>query len=335
VALSLDAARKEFEPDGVYVNTASIGLPPRRTLDALAAAMEAWRRGRAEAAAYDAVVNRARARFAALVGASPAHVAIGNQVSTFSALVASALSDGAHVVGAEEDFTSVLFPFLAHADRGVRVTTVPLAGLLDAIRPGVTLVVVSAVQSADGRLVPGGLDALATTAARHGCLTYIDATQAVGWLPFAAERFDFVACGVVRPERLGMLRPLYAGWYAGDDPWTSIYGPPLRLATDARRLDISPAWLPWVGTLPALELLGEVGIDVVHRHDVGLANALRARLGLPPGESAIVTVAAEGALDRLTAAGIKASVRAGAVRLSFHVHNTKDDVEAIARALGR
>ena len=189
----------------------------------------------------------------------------------------------------------------------------------------------------------------ASAAAEHGCLTYLDATQAVGWLPFDAGRFDFVSCatykwllsprgtafGVVRPERLAMLPALYAGWYAGDDPWTSIYGPPLRLARDARRLDISPAWLCWAGTVPALDLLAEVGIAAIHRHDLGLANALRERLGLPGGDSAIVTVAADGGLERLHAAGIKASVRAGAVRLSFHLHNTHSDVEAAARALGR
>jgi selenocysteine lyase/cysteine desulfurase len=346
---SLEQARKQFEPAGVYVNTASIGLPPRRVVDALHDAIEVWRTGRAEAAGYDELVRRARQRFADLVGTTPDRVAVGNQVSTFTGLVASALPDGARVLVAEEDFTSVLFPFLAHADRGVRVQSVPLAGLVEAIRAGVDLVAVSAVQSADGRLVPGGLDTLAATAARHGCLTYVDATQAVGWLPFEADRFDFVACatykwllsprgtafGVVRPERLGTLRPLHAGWYAGDDPWTSIYGPPLRLAKDARRLDISPAWLAWAGTVPALELLAEVGVPAIHRYDLALANALRARLGLPPGDSAIVSVAVEGALQRLHAAQIKASVRAGAVRISFHLHNTDADVEAVARALGR
>jgi selenocysteine lyase/cysteine desulfurase len=132
-----------------------------------------------------------------------------------------------------------------------------------------------------------------------------------------------------------MLRPLYAGWYAGDNPWTAIYGPPLRLAADARRLDISPAWLSWVGTVPALELLAEIGIDAIHRHDVGLANALRARLGMPPSDSAIVTASVTGGLERLGAAGVKASVRAGAVRLSFHLHNTEGDADAVARALGR
>jgi selenocysteine lyase/cysteine desulfurase len=346
--MTLAAAQQEFEPECVYVNTASIGLPPRRALTALAAAIDTWRTGRAEARDYDGIVERARDRFAGLVGVTADRVAIGNQVSTFTGLVAAALPDGARVLAAEEDFTSVLFPFLAHADRGVRVETVPLDRLVAAIRPGVALVAVSAVQSADGRLVPGGLDALAAAAGAHGCLTCVDATQAVGWLPFEAGRFDFVACaaykwllsprgtafGVVRPERLGMLRPLHAGWYAGDDPWTSIYGPPLRLAGDARRLDISPAWLPWVGTGPALDLIDEVGIAAIHRHDLGLANALRARLRLPPGDSAIVTVTADGSLERLRAAGIKASVRAGAVRLSFHLHNTDADVDAVARALG-
>jgi selenocysteine lyase/cysteine desulfurase len=347
--LSLHAAQKEFEPASVYVNTASIGLPPRRAVEALGDAIETWRAGRAEAAGYDELVDRARRRFAGLVATTPDRVTIGNQVSTLTGLVASALPAGARVLAAEEDFTSVLFPFLAHADRGIHVQTVPLSGLIDAIRPGIDLVAVSAVQSADGRLVPGGLEALASAAAHHGCLTYVDATQAVGWLPFHADRFDFVSCatykwllsprgtafGVVRPERLGMLRPLYAGWYAGDDPWAAIYGPPLRLARDARRLDISPAWLAWAGTVPALELLAEVGIAAIHRHDLALANALRGRLGLPPGDSAIVTVASEDGLERLRAAGIRASVRAGSVRLSFHLHNTEADVNAVAGALGR
>ena len=343
--LTLKDAQTEFEPAGIYVNTASIGLPPRRSIAALNAAVETWRTGRAEATDYDELIDRARRLFAGLVGVTPDRVAIGNQVSTFTALVAAALPDGACVLAAEEDFTSVLFPFLAHADRGVRVETVPLSRLVEAIRPGVHLVAVSAVQSADGRLAP---DALRAAAADHGCLTYVDATQAVGWLPFRADDFDFVSCaaykwlisprgsafGVVRPERLEMLRPLYAGWYAGDNPWTSIYGPPLRLATETRRLDISPAWLAWVGTVPALELLTEMGIASIHRHNVTLANALRGRLGLPAGDSAIVTAATDGGMERLRVAGIRASVRAGAVRVSFHLHNTESDVDAVARALG-
>ena len=88
-------------------------------------------------------------------------------------------------------------------------------------------------------------------------------------------------------------------------------------------------------TVPALDLLAEVGVPAIHRHDVRLAYAFRSRLGLPPGDPAIVSVAATGGLERLQASGIRASVRAGAVRVSFHLHNTDADVDAVARALGR
>ena len=137
----------------------------------------------------------------------------------------------------------------------------------------------------------------------------------------------------VSPEAAETLIPHAAGWYAGDDVWDSIYGAPLRLAETARRFDISPAWLMWVGTLPALELLEELGIARVGAHDVELANRLRASLGLPPSDSPIVSVAVAGASEKLAAAGIRAATRAGAARLSFHLYNTEADADRAAEAL--
>ena len=132
---------------------------------------------------------------------------------------------------------------------------------------------------------------------------------------------------------LQTIRPIAAGWYAGNDIWSSIYGAPLRLATTARRLDVSPSWLCWVGTLPAVALLERVGIDAIHSHDVGLANRVRAAIGLSTGNSAIVRVESPTAADRLAAADIRASIRAGAVRLSFHLHNTVEDADRVIAAL--
>ena len=130
------------------------------------------------------------------------------------------------------------------------------------------------------------------------------------------------------------MPPLAAGWYAGESRWDSIYGPPLRLARDARRFDLSPAWGCWVGHAPALDLLLEVGIDRIHAHDLALADAFRDGLGLPPGDSAIVSVPCPPDVPaRLAAAGIRAAVRAGRLRLSFHLHNADSDVEAALRAL--
>jgi selenocysteine lyase/cysteine desulfurase len=111
------------------------------------------------------------------------------------------------------------------------------------------------------------------------------------------------------------------------------YGLPPRLAADARRLDISPAWFSWVGAAPALEVIEQIGVEAIHEHDLALANRFRAGLGLPPGDSAIVLVEVPGADERLQRAGIRAAVRAGTLRASFHVYNTEADVDAALAAL--
>jgi selenocysteine lyase/cysteine desulfurase len=113
----------------------------------------------------------------------------------------------------------------------------------------------------------------------------------------------------------------------------SYYGPPLRLASDARRFDVSPAWLSWVGAAPALALLADVGVEAIHVHDVRTANRLRAGLGLPPGDSAIVSVSGldDRAAERLAQAGVMAAGRGGTLRLSCHLYTT----ERVRRVPGR
>ena len=326
-----------------YLNTASIGLPPATAVEALRVATEEWSAGRATAPGNDAVVERGRAAWARLHGVDPAQVAIGPQVSYFTGIVAASLPPGAEVVAFDGDFASLLFPFLARGDLSIRWA--PLEGLADAVGPTTTLVAVSAVQSSDGRVAD--LDAVARAAAGNEALTLIDATQASGWLPMRAGDFDFLVSGTykwllaprgtaamaVRAEHLEKLWPLAPGWYSADEPWGAIYGPPLRLASDARRLDMSPAWLAWVGTAAAIEYVESVGVDAIHAHDVGLANRLRGELGMPPSDSAVVALDRPDAADALAAAGISASVPGDCLRVCFHLYNTDDDVDAVLRTL--
>ena len=129
--------------------------------------------------------------------------------------------------------------------------------------------------------------------------------------------------------------PVQAGWYAGDDVWGSCYGPGMALAATARRFDVSPAWQAWLGAAPALELFASADLAAVQEHCVGLANELRAGLGQPASDSAIVTWPdADGtAIAALTAAGIAASARAGRCRVAFHVWNDRSDVDLVLAAL--
>ena len=286
-------------------------------------------------------MDAARAAFARLHGVDAGRVAVGSQVSPFAGLVALSLPSGARVVAVEQDFTSVLFPFLAQRDRGVRVDLVPFDSLVDAL-DGADLVAVSAVQSADGRLAP--LDAIAAS----GVSAFLDATQACGWLPLDAGRFDFVACSsykwllgprgcafmTVREEAGERLTPHLANWFAAEDH-TAYYGGPLRLAADAGRFDGSPAWFSWVGQAAAFDVVERVGIAAIHDHDVALANRFRGGLGLEPADSAIVSIpATPGAEDRLRAAGV---MFAGydLLRFSFHLYTSPADVDRALEALGR
>ena len=343
--LSVDDAQALWTPAGTYLNTASYGLPAKPAWDALQAALADWQGGRTSWEHWGVPGEDARASFARLVGVPVETVAIGPNVSTFVGHVAASIPDGAGVLAPDVEFTSLLFPFLVQEHRGVTVRLVPAADLVAEITPDIDVVALSAVQMASGEVAD--LDGVAAAAAEHGALTVVDATQAVGWLPFASTRFDVVvahaykwmtsprgtAFMAIRPERMDALVPHAAGWYAGEDPLQTFFGGPLRLAESARRLDTSPAWFMWVATAAALDVIERVGVDAIHAHDLALANRFRAELGLEPSNSAIVFCDVEGAADKLEQAGIRAAVRGGRLRTSWHVYNTDADVERTLEAL--
>lgn len=332
-----------WEPAGVYCNTASYGLPPRPGWEALQAALADWHGGRTSWEPWGESTEASRAAFARLVGVPVAGVAVASTVSELMGSLITALPAGARVAVPDIEFTSTLFPLLVQSR--LEVVMVAPRRLSEAIAEGVDAVAFSAVQMSTGEVAD--LDSILGAAAEVEAITVCDATQAVGWLPIQAGRFDALVCSAykwlmsprgsalvsVSERLLERAVPHSANWYAGEDVHASYFGPPLRLAATARRLDISPAWFSWVGTQPALELLEEIGIDAIHAHDLGLANRFRAGLGLEPGDSAIVCVEVPDGAERLERAGIIASVRGGRLRTSWHVYNDTDDVDRVLDVL--
>jgi selenocysteine lyase/cysteine desulfurase len=344
VSLSL---RNRFAAGRGYLGAATLGLPADVTRDAVRRDLEKWSTGTADVVEYTALVESARGHAATLLGTSPDRVAIGATASGFVALAAAAVPPGAEVVVVDGDFASVVRPFLARGD--LRVVQVPLAELAGAVGPDTWLVAYALVQSATGEV--GDAAAVRTAAREHGARVLVDTTQATGWLPTTDLDADVTVCHTYKwlcaPRGSAFaafsvraqeeIRPLTAGWYSALDPWSSCYGPELDLAPDASRYDLSPAWHAWVGAEAALGFAVSLDPGEVRDHGVGLANAFRARLGLDPSDSAIVTWAdPQGAdLAAMTAAGIAAAGRAGRARVSFHLWNDEEDVEITATALGR
>lgn len=334
-----------FDLEPGFLNTASLGVPPRSAFSELSEIMDSWRLGRLNAPDFDPYVDRARGAWAKISMVEPGNVSIGATVSGLVGIIAASLPDSAKVLIAAGDFTSITFPFLVQSARGVTVKEVPLANLIDSIDDSIDLVSVSSVQSADGHVI--NINELARRANECGVRVLLDTTQSCGWLPVDCSRFDYTVCGgykwllsprgvafmSVRPALLEALIPHGAGWFAGEDIWTSIYGSPLRLAKDARRLDTSPAWFSWVGAASAIEFLAEINATEIYEHNINLANSLLSALELPPGESAIVTIDRPDAEERLRAAGVRTSIRAGKVRASFHLYNNENDVALAINAL--
>uniref|UniRef100_A0AAU2JMN5 Aminotransferase class V-fold PLP-dependent enzyme n=1 Tax=Streptomyces sp. NBC_00049 TaxID=2903617 RepID=A0AAU2JMN5_9ACTN len=344
-----EAARAEFAHSTVYLNTANCGVLPRSAVAAVRELAEATGSGIPAGFGDFDRVNRVRAAFARIVGVDAGRVAVGSAVSTHVGVIAASLPAGAEVLCPENDFASVMNPFVVRGDLKVRFA--PLESLAEAVGPETALVSLSAVQSADGRAAD--LAAVRAAATAHGARMLVDATHAAGWLPFDASPYEYTvtagykwllgARGVsyltVSEEAQDTLTPLHAGWVAAESMWDSTYGPMRQLAEGARRFDESPAFLAYHAAEPSLALLERIGIAAVHAHDTALAARYRAglaRLGheAVPGDGAIVSV--PGLTDRqpaLQEAGIATSARAGALRASFHLYTTEADVDRLLDAL--
>ncbi len=327
-----------------YLDTGTYGLPPRSSVEAVERALAGWR-GRVPWRQWEEDGEACRALFADLVGAQPEDVALLPALSPAAGLVAASVraGPGDNIVLCEDDFTSTLLPWRGLEARGVELRARPLALLPAAIDERTALVAVSSVQSADGALAD--LDALKAS----GVSLFVDVTQAVGAVPVDVEGVDYLAAHpykwllsprglaflYVRRERLGEIEPWTAGWKSRARPYEHYYGFP-ELTEDARRLDVSLSWLVAAGARTSLELVAGLGVERIASHDLELARRFAAGFGLPEPASPIVRVEiadAEKAVERLRAAGISCSVRAGSVRFCFHLYNDRADVELALEAL--
>ena len=354
---------------GVWLNCAGVAPGARPVTSALRKALVEWGDGRFEWMAWEERAEESRNRFATRIGVDPRSVALLSTLSEAAATVAHALpllgaGSAEHIVVPEMEFRSNLFPWLALAERGYRVRTLPANGtprrtddLLKAITPGVALVAVSEVQSSTGaRVDPAPIvercDAV-------GARLFLNLTQSLGALRFDARRVraHYVAAhgykwllaprGAtwlhVREDCLPRMQPLAPNWKNVEQPYEQFYGGPYALAASARRLDASLAWLSWIGAREALRMLDR--LDPVEVERVSLARAAEFRQAaedldfeVAPSElpSQLVCVRvddADAACHALAAAHLAVSARAGWLRFGFHAFNTPQDVIRARNAL--
>lgn len=341
--MTREAFGAEFVGAEGFLNSPTYGLPPQFMFDALQDCLRAWQAGTMDVPSFDESVRAGRAGYAAMVGAPADSVVMAGTVSSALGLVAAAIPDGSRVATLPGEFTSTSFPFAAQAARGVTLAELNSDELVTAASD-YDVVTASLVQSANGAVLD--VDTLRANVAGTETLTVIDVTQALGWKNIDLAWADVTVAAVYKwllaPRGTAWMSlsdrasrsmiPHAANWYAGEQPWSTIYGLPLRLATDARRFDVSPTWFSALGAGLTLPWMASLDRTAVEAHTLGLATRLRSELRLPPEDSAIVSIPTAAA-EEIGQAGIRASMRAGAVRVGFHLYNTEDDLDRLLDVL--
>ncbi len=354
-----------------YLNCAAVAPGSTRVRAAVGAWLDDHvARGGMASERWWARVAEVRARVAELVGAAPEEIAFVRSTSHGLALVAEGLdwrSGDEVAVASALEYPSNVYAWKHLANRGVRVRELRVVdgavtpdSVEEAIGPRTRLVAVSSVQFASGHRTD--VDAIGRVCRDRGVLFVVDGIQQAGAFPIdvrASGIHAMAACShkwmlgllgigflYVDRDLLPDLRPALVGWHSVEEPF-AFDGTRFDLRTDASRLEEAAPAFPMVyGLGAAVDLLLEAGVASTAAHIAGLldraAGALEAigcevspapehRAGIlmvrPP--SADVDALAEACAER----GIAVSVRRGRLRVSPHLYNDEDDIDALVDLL--
>ena len=361
--------------DTVYMNAASTGPLPQRSVDAQVKFTR--RRAMPHLVGYDdqfGALARCRELVAALVNASTTEIALAINTGTGINLAAWGLPLGAgdEVVVPDSEFPANRYPWMAAAEaRGFRLHVVPLRdGILDndallaaLDRPSVRALSVSWVGFSNGAVAD--LDRLGAACRSRGIYFIVDGIQGLGPFTLDVQRtpVDIFACGAqkwllgpwgsgftyVRREVMESITPQPVSWMAvrGSDDFSRLIDYDLTWRDDARRFEqVTLPYQDFAGMAASLELLREIGPHALSEHILRYARAVlvgaRERgvaLVTPEnnhgGTASVRPVDAMAASARLTAAGVIHSVREGTIRLAPHCYSTDADIARTLDALRR
>ena len=346
----------------VYVNSCSQGALSDAVRAAYAEYLDGWDEHGAEWEHWVERAEAARAAFAALVGAAAEDVAVQTSVSAaVSAFVSALRFDGGRnrIVISEYEFPTI--GQIAHAQelRGAEVVQVDATpeAFAAAVDERTALVATTFVSYRSGAV--HDVEAIYGIAREHGALMLVDAYQGLGVLPLEATRVgDVVVGGTVkyllasaglafmacRPGLAAELFPTQTGWFADENVF-EMQIDRYRPHASARRFDAGTPPVPSIyAGLAGLGLIAEAGVPSIERHVRGLVERLAAGLEelgattAAPAAGPLVCVRSTDApalVAGLGAEGIVTSERDSSLRVSLHLYNTDEDVDAVLAALAR
>jgi selenocysteine lyase/cysteine desulfurase len=347
----------------IYLNTCSQGALSDAVENGLNEFIASWHEQGSPWETWVEHYEAARIAFAKFIHASPDEVAIVTSVSAGINGIASALNfrERNKVVMGEFEFPTMGHVWLAQRARGADVQfakaeghSIPTTSYEKLIDRKTLIVPVTHLCFKNGfRTQVRDIEKIAHSA---GALVMLDDYQDCGTRPVdvKAMNLDFYVTGTlkyllgppglaflyVRKELIPSLTPTITGWFGQANPFA--YSPlHFELSPTARRFESGSPSVPNVyAAMPGFQMLEGIGLDHIAGHIEDLAQSLLKRtrdLGIlvktPAGTSGPLVVLqchdSVKMLQKVAHNGIVASNRFDGLRISFHVYNTLDDVEAV------
>ncbi|MFB9475827.1 aminotransferase class V-fold PLP-dependent enzyme [Nonomuraea salmonea] len=312
-------------------------------------------------------VERARERFARLIGAEPGEVAVLSCASEAAFQAASSLDWARRpgIVTTDLEFPSIAHVWLAQQQRGAQVRVVADSGeqvaaeaYEELIDESAGLVSVPLHTYRNGARLP--VEDVVRLAHEQGARVFVDAYQGAGVTPIDVRRLgcDYLVSGslkyllglpgiaflYVRGGLEQQRAPELTGWFGRTQPFA--FDPRLLdFPGDARRFETGTPPIPSAYAANAgFDLIERIDLHDVRRHVSELVDELAERLtaegvkvASPAGARGPQVAIADDAPDRLAAAlaerRIWTAPRGDLLRLSFHYYNDRSDVDAAVAAI--
>lgn len=273
------------------------------------------------------------------------------------------------ILSFDGEFPSCVYPFQALGSRGVELELIPRVNglpdedtLVQAIerRSDVVAVVVSWTQFATGYVAD--LERIGRACRARGAFFIVDGIQSCGIRPIDLHALpvDIFASGAqkwqlgpwgtgfvyVRQELVTALEPHDVGWACmkSTTDYTRLTDYEFDFFDDARRFEVvTLAYHDFAVANAATKLLLDAGVANVAAHIEALGSRIvdwatsrgDVRLVTPTepsrraGVVSFTSTTLEAMAARLTAAHVSHTVREGAIRLSPHLYNTIDEIDAV------
>lgn len=369
------ALRAEFPifNDKVYINSCSYGALSNHVRAAFMAYLDAREEEGSPWQIFVENLEQARAQFAAQINASPDEIAITASASQAISAVATGLrfdQGRDEILITDYEFPTSGQNWFAQEARGARVRIVG-EGPSGYVMPediAAALTEKTAVVAATHVCYRNGFkqDIAAVTAAARdaGAITVVDGFQCLGTeaLDVKAADLDIYVGGAskymlataglcfmyVRKPLIEHIKPLVTGWFAQSDIFEMDHRKN-DFSNSARRFEAgTPPNVNVLAAMAGMDLIAEAGPGQIRRHVVGLNDRLKTGVrdlqgrfsspDDPAWRGAMVTIKSTDAnalVSALENEGIITSCRDGNLRVSAHLYNNQQDIDAVLAALDK